>query len=520
MINIDSIPVNPGCYLFKDSSGAIIYIGKAKNLRKRVASYFQKREPDPKTAALVAKIASVDFIATDTEVEALILENGLVKKHKPKYNIDLKDSKNYAYIQLTDEEFPRLLIARRKTGGVKGKFFGPFTSAQERDYILEFLNKTFKIRTCRRFPKKPCLKYHINLCCAPCAGFVSREEYDGNIAKIKLILGGKTKELLDSMNAEMVRQSGSLNFESALELKNQIYAVSSLNERQNVERQKAHDEDIINYLIKDDKVYLILFNIYKGTLLNKSEFNFNYSPDFLEEFIARYYPENEIPGEVILPQEIDDSLISFLNYTKKGGKVKVTVPKRGEKKQLLDLVAKNIEISFFGDALKIEALKNKLNLSEMPNVIECFDISHLSGTATVGSMVQFRNAKPDKSNYRRFKIKTVEGIDDVSAIAEVVRRRYSRLKEEKKKLPDLIIIDGGRGQLNSALNELKKLELKIPVISIAKKLEEIYVPALRYPLKLDEKEKALTFIREIRDEAHRFAVKYNRLLRKKELLEQ
>ena len=515
MINLASIPKAPGCYLFKDSSGKIIYIGKAKNLRKRTASYFQKKQLDPKTDVLVSKIDSVDFIVTDTEVEALILENALVKKHKPKYNIDLKDAKNYAYIQVTDEDFPRLLIARKKTA--KGKFFGPFTSAQERDYILSFLKKTFKIRTCRRMRKKPCLRHHIDLCDAPCAGLVSIDEYAENINKIKLILGGKIKQLLDSLNLEMQKHSGNLNFEQAMEIKKQVNALELLCERQNIDRRKKYNEDIINYLIRDGRVYLILFNIYAGLLKNKNEFSFNYTPDFLEEFIIRYYSENEIPREIILPEEIDSSIISFLEK-RKGRKIKVTIPVRGGKKQLLELVIKNIEVSFFSDTEKLEELKNKLHLKETPDVIECFDISHLSGTATVGSMVRFRNAKPDKSNYRRFKIKTVEGIDDVSAIAEVVRRRYARLKNENKKFPDLIIIDGGRGQLNSALSELKKLDLKIPVISIAKKFEEIYVPALKYPLKLDRKEKALQFIREIRDESHRFAVKYNRLLRKKELL--
>ncbi len=517
MINPDTIPKNPGCYLFKNPSGEIIYIGKAKNLKKRVSSYLSRKHPDPKTNAMLSGINSVDFIVTNSEIEALILENNLIKKHRPKYNIDLKDSKNYAYIKITDEYFPRLLITRNKT--CKGKFYGPFPSAHERDYIFTSLKKTFKIRTCKRMPEKPCLRYHINACSAPCAGLVSRDEYDRNIDKIKFILSGKTKELLESMNKEMIRHSGNLNFESALELKNQINSLHILNEKQNADRQKKYDEDIINYIIKDDKVYLILFNIYKGTLACKNEFNFNYNPDFLEEFIIRYYSENEIPGELILPQEVDNSIISFLQL-KRGKKIKVTIPRRGEKKQLLDLVIKNIELSFFGDVSKIEELKSKLHLEKNPDVIECFDISHLSGTSTVGSMVRFRNAKPDKSNYRRFKIRTACGIDDVLSIAEVVRRRYSRLKRENLKFPDLIIIDGGRGQLNSALNELEKLDLKIsiPVISIAKKFEEIYVPKLRYPLKLDGKDKALLFIREIRDEAHRFAVKYNRLLRKKELL--
>lgn len=531
MIDLNSIPENPGCYLFKDDSGKIIYIGKARNLKKRVSSYFQKKHNDPKTEALINKTDSVDFIVTDNEVEALILENSMIKKNQPKYNIDLKDSKNYAYINLTDEDYPRLLIARKKTG--KGKFYGPFTSANERDYVIEFLNKTFKLRTCSKMHKKPCLRHHINLCTAPCSGSVSREEYNKSIDKVRMILGGKINEAADSLKKEMFFYSGSLNFEKAMEIKHQLNALSGLSARQNVDREKKYDEDIINYVVKDGKVYLVLFNIFKGMLSDKSEFVFDYSPDFLEEFIVQYYSEHAVPEELILPHEIDDSLISFLSYAKKdfgdksGGfpevkkdkKVKISVPEKGDKKQLLDLAMKNIEISFFGDLVKLEELKSKLCLKNLPSVIECFDISHLSGTSTVGSMVQFRNSKPDKNNYRRFKIKTVEGIDDVSAIAEVVRRRYLRLKNENLNFPDLIIIDGGIGQLNSALNELKKLNLKIPVISIAKKMEEIYVPNLRHPIKLNKKEKALHLIQEIRDEAHRFAIKYNRLLTKKKMLE-
>lgn len=284
-----------------------------------------------------------------------------------------------------------------------------------------------------------------------------------------------------------------------------------------MQREKRYDEDIINYEIKDDEVYLMLFNIYKGTLSNKNEFIFDYNDDFLEEFIIQYYSENTIPKEVIIPKIVSDSIKQYLE-TKKGSKVIITKPEKGEKKQLLDLVLKNIEITFFADIDKVETLKNKLNLQESPTVIECFDISHLSGTSTAGSMVQFRNGKPDKNNYRRFKIRSIEGIDDFAAIAEVVKRRYTRIKNEDLELPNLIIIDGGIGQLNFALQELKKLDLKVPIISIAKQFEEIYIPGKILPVRLSKKDKALQFIQEIRNEAHRFAIKYNRLLRKKELI--
>lgn len=515
MIDVETLPNNPGCYLFKDDEDKILYIGKAKNIKKRVKSYFQKDILDPKTKNLVKNIDSVDIIVTDNEFEALILENNLVKKHQPKFNIDLKDAKSFAYIQLTKEDFPRVLLSRRKIG--YDKFYGPFVSAQERDYILHFLRKTFTLRTCKKMPKKPCLRYHIKLCNAPCIDLISKEEYSRKIENIKLILSGKTNKLLKKLDKEMNSASEMLDFEKAIMIRNQITAITHLTERQNMQRTKKYDEDILNYRIKDDKVYLMLFNIHKGTLVNKNEFVFDFHDEFLEEFIVRYYSESPIPKEVITPKVVSDATSTFLSKEKKS-KVTITVPKRGGKKQLLSLVLKNIEIAFFSDTKKVDELKEKLLLQETPRVIECFDISHISGTSTVGSMVQFRNGKPDKNNYRRFKIRTVEGIDDFAAISEVVRRRYYRLKKEDAELPDLIVIDGGKGQLSSALEELEKLELKVPIISIAKQFEEIYMPGVSQPLCLAKKEKALQFIQEMRDEAHRFAIKYNRLLRKKELM--
>ncbi len=515
MFDTMNLPNEPGCYLFKDKNENVIYVGKAKNLKKRIKQYSKKNDFDIKTQSMLNYIKSVDFVATDNEVEALILENTLIKKYQPKYNIRLKDAKTHSYILLTDEKYPRILIARQKNE--KGKYFGPFVSATERDYVLRFLKKTFLIRSCKRLPKKACLRYHINLCEAPCIGLISQKDYENKIENVKLILTGHTDKLIKKLKTDMKSFSNNNYFESALKIRNQITAIEHLNERQNMQREKKYNEDIINYEIKDDKVYLMLFNIYKGTLNNKVDFVFDYNSDFLEEFIVQYYSDSPVPKDLILPIKLSDSIATFLENLK-GSKVKIIKPEKGEKRQLLNLVLKNIEITFFADIDKVETLKTKLNLQENPNVIECFDISHLSGTSTAGSMVQFRNGKPDKSNYRRFKIRSVEGIDDTAAIAEVVRRRYFRLKSEDADLPDLIIIDGGRGQLNFSLQELVKLDLKIPIISIAKQFEEIYLPGRILPLRISKKDKALQFIQEIRDEAHRFAIKYNRLLRKKELI--
>jgi excinuclease ABC subunit C len=514
MFTVTDFPEAPGCYLFRDASKKIIYIGKAKNLKKRLKSYLQKKQLDAKTRSLLRHIDSVSFIITDTEVEALILENTLIKKHQPKYNINLKDAKTYAFIQLTDEEFPRLLIARQKQGA--GKYFGPFVSALERDHVLQFLNRTFALRTCKKLPKKSCLRFHLGLCDAPCVGAISREDYDKKIRNVRYILSGRSKALIKKLNQEMMKKSQRFDFENALVLRDQITAIQHLQEHQKMQRQQTYNEDIINYRIKDEMVYLMVFNIYKGTLSTKNEFVFGYTPDFLEEFIVQYYSENQIPSEVIIPEKPSGPLALFLSYKRKK-KVRIIVPKKATKKQLLDLVGKNIETTFFGDVAKVEALQKTLHLPDLPQVIECFDISHLSGTSMVGSMVQFRNGKADKTNYRRFRIRTVEGIDDVGAIAEVVRRRYTRLQEQQQPFPHLIIIDGGSGQLSSAVHQLQRLGLKIPVIAIAKQNEEIYLPGVREPMCLHKKDKALLFIRQIRDEAHRFALAYNRLLRKKEL---
>jgi excinuclease ABC subunit C len=514
MFDVTTFPPNPGCYLFKDHD-VVLYVGKAKNLRNRLKSYEHTRDVGIKTRRMLQHATSVDFVVTDTEMEALLLENTLIKKHQPRYNIRLKDAKSYAYLQLTDEEFPRLLVARRKVG--KGTFYGPFVSAQERDYILEFLRKTFALRTCKRMPKKPCLRYHIHLCDAPCIGGISKEEYAERIKKVTMILSGDTNQVLEYMREEMKRHASRNRFELALQLRDQIAAVERLSERQKSQREKTYNEDIIHYLVKDDQVYLMLFHIYKGTLTAKQEFIFEVHDEFLEEFLVQYYSDNPIPKELIVPISVSMPVHEFLHHHK-GSKVMITTPMKGEKKQLLDLVLKNIELTFFAKTEKIRALQTALHLQDLPQVIECFDISHLSGTSMVGSMVQFRNGVPDKTNYRRFRIRSVEGIDDVAAIAEVVRRRYGRLQREDDVFPDLVLIDGGRGQLNAALHELKKLRVKLPVVAIAKQFEDLYLPGGPQPLRLGKKHKALMFIQEIRDEAHRFALKYNRLLRSKEMI--
>ncbi len=516
MISLDSLPHLPGCYLFTDDQGTVIYVGKARDLKKRVANYFQKQDHGPRTQALVFAAKAVDFIVTNTEVEALLLENTLIKKHLPRYNIKLKDSSRYACIELTEEQFPRIRISRKATG--KGSFFGPFTSARERTFVYQLLRKTFGLRTCKRMPKRACLRYHLGHCTGPCLGKIGEAEYQARVKRAAYALGGKTGELVESLQREMRELSTRQEFERAIELRDEIAALEHLQERQQVEKSRKYDQDVISYQVDGSSVFLMLFKVYRGSLEGKEDYVFAQSENFREEFLVQYYSEHEPPEELIMEESQDESLVDFLSHVK-GKKVHVTVPKQGEKKVLLELAKKNVEIGFFGDRMKMQALAEALRLPRIPQVIECFDISHLAGTFSVGSMVQFRGGRPDKSNYRRFKIKSVQGVDDFASIAEIVGRRYSRLKEEELQLPDLIVIDGGKGQLSSALAELQKLRLKIPIISLAKGEEEIYVPGLDGPLQIKKNEKASLYVQEIRDEAHRFAIAYNRLLRKKAIAE-
>jgi len=516
MFDLSTVPDSPGCYLFKDETGTVLYVGKAKNLKKRVSSYFQKNGLDNKTRALVERIRNAEFIATNSEVEALLLENNLIKKLKPKYNIDLKDSRRYAYLEITQDEYPTLQIARKtdKTG----EYFGPFVSGLERNDLLLFLRRTFGLRPCQKLPKRACLRAHMGRCPAPCIGKISRDEYGKRVERVRLILKGKTGEVARELEEEMDGKAKTMDYEGALAAKRVLDALKGLRERQYVERAKKYDEDAINYEVRDGVVYLLVFNIYKGALENKQEFVFDYSPGFLEEFIVRFYGENPVPKEVIVPEKIGEAIGTYLS-TLRESKITVTVPEKGEKNRLLELAKKNVEISFFRGLAKTEALKEKLGLKNLPRVIECFDVSHLAGTLTVGSMVQFREGMPDKSNYRKFKLRTVEGGDDFGAMGEIVRRRYARLQQENAKMPDLVVVDGGKGQLNAAKDELDRLGLRMPLVSIAKEFEEIFVTGKEEPLRMSTKEPALQFVQEMRDEAHRFAISYNRLLSKKRIRE-
>lgn len=508
------LPTKPGCYLYKNKNGQIIYVGKAKNLRKRVASYFtKKKDLDYKTKLLVKNIHNLEFIVTDTEVEALLLEAKLIKQHRPKFNIDLKDSERYAYIKITDEKFPRIITARQKTKD--GQYFGPFTDSARRKTLQYLAIKLFKIRTCKKLPKKVCLNYHLGLCDGPCAGLISEVDYQKNLDKAKLILKSRTKLLIKQLTAEMKNHSLKQEFEQAKILRDQLLALAKHNEKQKISLTKNYNQDVINFIVKNNETLIQMFNIQKGIVSNRQSFNFKFVEP-LEEFIKQYYFSHEIPNEIIIPTKLNDqvNIEKYLSKLKKQ-KVIITVPEKGVKQDLLNLVFTNLKENLTENEKILLELKDWLNLPSVPIRIECFDISNLGPTYTVGSMVSFFNGQPDKKNYRRFKIKTVFNQDDFAMMAEVVRRRYSRLIKESAILPDLIIIDGGQGQLNAALGELEKLNLKIPIISLAKKDEKIYQPGTEEPKYLKKTDPKLKLLQRIRDEAHRFAIKYHRCLREK-----
>lgn len=515
-IDTSALPPDPGCYLFKNSE-EIIYIGKAKNLKKRVSSYFQKSDHGAKTDLMIKEARSLDFIITASEVEALILENTLIKRHQPRYNIDLKDAKSYAFIRISNEIYPRIGIERYRGGKKGGTLYGPFISAADRDQVLSFVKQTFHLRTCKKLTKRACLRYHLGTCAAPCQGKVSEHEYQYQVRSADLLLKGKNQDLIRELKESMNTHAEMEEFEKALTLRDQITAIERLSERQLVQRQKQANEHIINYQAVGGTVYLILFTIERGSLTSKEDFVFPETEEFLEEFIIQYYASVKPPNELILPEQPDSTIASYLSEIR-GTNVTITIPKQGAKKELMDLVAKNIEASFFAGRMRLIEIGEALHLSSPPEVIECFDISHLSGTDMVGSMVSFKDGKPDKKNYRRFKIKTVQGIDDFASIAEVVKRRYSRLLAEELLLPDLIIIDGGLGQLHAAEEVLNSMNLKIPLISIAKREEEIVQSGKRTPLNLSKKSPASLLIQEIRDEAHRFAITYQKQLHRKKVL--
>jgi excinuclease ABC subunit C len=505
-------PELPGVYLMKDSEGHIIYIGKAASLRKRLGQYFTGKNNSPKTSVMVRKIDSIDFVVTTNEDEALLLESSLIKANQPKYNMVLKDAKHFSYLAITNEKFPRLIVARKNSLGKfrvnAARFYGPYVEGSKRAVSARFLRKLFKIRICKKLPKKECLQYHIGNCDAPCVNKISHDDYMENIHSLGSVLEGKgAKELTKKLERRMNEASHELDFELAKSLHEQMKSLEIFLSRQKVEKAGGSDEDYLWFERVGEELNVQILQsrggLIRGSSKSSADINEQEEPEI--SFCIQFYPA--VPDRVYsnLTKEQNDKLNKALKTSA------FRTPGR-EKKKTLEIAAKSLVHGKIDQA--VLRLKEALSLERNPVVIETFDISTLFGEDSVGSMVRFVNGKPEKSGYRKFKIKDVNGQDDFSMMEEVVFRRYSRLVKERKPLPDLVLIDGGIGQLNSALKAIGNAGLMLPVASIAKKEEEIYIPTKTNPLKLSKNDDGLKLLQHCRDEAHRFAVSYHRKRRK------
>ncbi len=524
--NAKKLPKSPGVYLMKDIKDKVIYVGKASSLRDRVTNYF--REPDsPKTRLLMRDIEGLEYIATGTEVEALVLESNLIKEHIPRYNVKLRDDKAYPFIKITNDEYPRICIARRREQD-GAQYFGPYPDSRAVRELIRMAS-SFGIRRCRKnLPCPPCLNYHINQCAAPCIGEVAKEEYLGIIRNVTDLLKGKHKELIRSLNDEMERLSQLQEYENAARIRDQINALQELSIRQRVNVPGSKEQDVLAYAISGDTASIQLFHISNGKLKGRDAFTLSTAGsdenDVLSSFIKQFYLDVKAPQEIIIPTQLADRSISTWLADMDS---KLKTPKNTMEKGLMSLAMENARLQL--DLKMIEWGKSKnetlsglqkvLSLPAPPYIIEAFDISNISGADATGSLVAFDNGKPDKKNYRRFKIKTVEGVDDPAMMGEIVKRAYSRRKEEGKRMPDLILIDGGKGQLGAVLASIHELGLDINTAALAKEYEHIFLPGREAPVILPKDSPALKLVQRIRDEAHRFAVGYHRKLRGKRIKE-
>ena len=546
---IKLVPEQPGCYLYYDITGEIIYVGKAKNLKRRVYSYFHKQHESPKTNILVSQIEKLEYIITDSEVEALILESHLIKKHKPKYNILLKDDKKYPYFLITDEDFPRIQVVRKKNlNPDKGRFYGPYTDVGAMYATLEFLKKLFPLKQCKtpKFSNRPCLYYHIGKCLAPCQGKVTPEEYQKLIHQVELFLSGKQTELLKQIQEQMQKYAETEQFEKAAKMRDSYLDLQKTLERQKVVYENTKlNEDIIAVLYEDGILAIVIMMIREGRLIDKKDFTYFVDnidkTEYFETFFRDYYTglKLEFPDRIIskdLEEVGQKSLYEDWLKIISGKKVTINYAK-SKYKEIYELAVKNATNLLENAKLKKMAqirddfnevgsyLAEKLHLTNFPNRIECYDISHIQGTNTVASMVVFQNGLPKKTAYRKFKVRSTEGKpDDFLSMKEVLSRRLSRLGEPKWEKPDLIIIDGGKGQLSSVMQIVEDMGVKvgkggIDFVSLAKREEEVFLPHQSDSILLPRDSNALYLIQRIRDEAHRFAITFHRDLRSKKLKE-
>ena len=546
---IKLVPTQPGCYLYYDKEGTIIYVGKAKNLKRRVYSYFHKQHESPKTNILVSQIEKLEYIITDSEVEALILESHLIKQHKPKYNILLKDDKKYPYFLITDEDFPRIQVVRKKNlNPDKGRFYGPYTDVGAMYATLDFLKRLFPLKQCKtpKFTNRPCLYYHIGKCLAPCQGKVTPEEYQKLIQQVELFLSGKQSELLKQIQVQMQKYAESEQFEKAAKMRDSYLDLQKTLERQKVVYENTKlNEDIIAVIYEDGILAIVIMMVREGRLIDKKDFTYFVDnvdkTEYFETFFRDYYTnlKLEFPDRIISKdlEEVGEKEL-YQDWLKilSGKKVTISYGK-GKYKELYELALKNATNLLENAKLKKIAqirddfnevgsyLAEKLQLTNFPNRIECYDISHIQGTNTVASMVVFQNGLPKKTAYRKFKIKSTEGKpDDFLSMKEVLSRRLSRLGEPKWEKPDLIIIDGGKGQLSSVMQIVEEMGIKIgkggiDFVSLAKREEEVFLPNQSDSILLPRDSNALYLIQRIRDEAHRFAITFHRDLRSRKLKE-
>ncbi len=533
---LKNVPLKPGVYLFKDQAGQVIYVGKAKVLRNRMRSYFQS--PDgllPKVKAMMARVADFDYVVTGSEVEALILENNFIKAYQPRYNILLRDDKTYPYLKISHEKFPRISIVRESKDKIS-RYYGPYTEVGSVRETVKLLTSVFPLRTCKnlREQQRPCLNFDLGKCLAPCNGRVSEAEYGIMVNGIVAFLEGRSQDLLPLKEAEMRQAAANLEFEKAARLRDQIQAIRILDARQQVVFENPYNMDVIALVAGDKDNLVLVFKIRAGQIMAKDTFWLKRAIDeekgeVLDFFLKYYYGENvDIPGDIIsnvAPAE-QELLESWLRESSAGKNVRIRIPGRGEKKRMLDMVLENAMLLWeekMREDLKtrkiLQHLAVTLDLEVIPERIECYDISHLAGEETVASMVVFTAGLADKKAYRRFKIKNDQN-NDFASLSETLERRFKEARQGNQAFlpePDLLLIDGGLGQVNAVKSVLNHLGIDIPVVGLAKKNEEIFYPGRGEALRLSRRDEGLMLLQRLRDEAHRFAITYNRQRRGKKI---
>ncbi len=518
----DDLPLVPGVYLFKDSADRILYVGKAKSLKKRVKSYF-RGDLDPKTRALMNQFHHMEYMVTDTEKEALILESNLIKKHMPRYNIRLKDDKRYPYIRVTNEKFPRVIITRRIMDD-GSYYYGPFPEATTLRRLVKFIKALFKVRDCKNMDG-PCLNYQIDLCNAPCDKKISEKEYNKLVGNVSLFFEGKYDEIMEALKGEMLEAAKNKEFEKAAVLRDQINSVEDVLEKQKMEFTRNLDQDVIASASDEELACVVVFSVRDGKIIGKEDFLMSGAENSSEEkivtaFLKQYYiGPRHVPSKIILHKDVEDrKLIEEWLTEKHESQVELEVPTEGVEYRLVRMVSKNAQI-LLNHQKEVKGalvdLKKYLGIPRIPKRIEAYDISNISGQNAVGSMVVFENGAPKKSSYRRYKIET-EGPDDYAMMKEMLTRRFTSLIKNQESEPDLVLVDGGKGQLNIALEVFNSLNIQFPVIGLAKEFEHVFIPQTPSPLILPRNSEALLLLQRIRDEAHRFAITYHKKLRSNE----